>query len=414
MSPVLLAVAALSGAAAAAMAAADGALVALDRDAPPAAETPVGALYARRDHVRRALSFARILAHLITGVALGLALGLGGPPSPGDALVVLMLALLVTLAAETAPRAWGDRGGAGTLSRLRPIVAASEVVLSPITRVAERLDAWLLAVLPALQADDEDRETSAEHFRQVIAAEAEVTRAEERILQGVFTLGDTEVHEVMVPRVDIVGLDRDTRWSEVVDRVRSSEHSRFPVYEETIDEVVGVLHAKDLLPFILADEPPAAGWTSLMRTASFIPRTKLIGEQLRDFRAEGSHLAVVVDEYGGTAGLVTIEDVLEELVGEIRDEHDVEEPEVEMRDGRRYWVAGRVTLEELSELLEHDFEMEDVTTVGGLVYAHLGRVPRAGESFTLGGFRVVVERVRRRTVERVYFERLGQLAEESA
>jgi len=293
-------------------------------------------------------------------------------------------------------------------------VTAAERLLAPVTRVSERLDSWLLVALPALEADEEDRETSAEHFRQVIAAEAEVTRAEEAILQGVFTLGDTEVHEVMVPRVDIVGVDRDTRWSEVVDRVRSSEHSRFPVYDETIDEVVGVLHAKDLLPFLLADEPPVAGWPSLIRATSFIPRTKLIGEQLRDFRAEGSHLAIVVDEYGGTAGLVTIEDVLEELVGEIRDEHDVEEPEVEMRDGRRYWVAGRVTLEELSELLEHDFEMEDVTTVGGLVYAHLGRVPRAGETFTLGGFRVVVERVRRRTVERVYFERLAQPAEETA
>jgi CBS domain containing-hemolysin-like protein len=210
----------------------------------------------------------------------------------------------------------------------------------------------------------------------------------------------------MVPRVDIVGIEKTTPWSEVLDRVRSSEHARFPVFDETLDNMIGVLYAKDLLPSVVADTEPD-DWTMLVRHATFIPATKPIDQQLRDFKAQRTHIAVVVDEYGGAAGLVTIEDILEVIVGDIRDEYDVEEPSVEQENGDRFWVAGDLTLADLSELLGADFQREDLTTVGGLVYEEFGRVPRAGESRTLNGFRLVVERVRRRRVERVYFERLG-------
>jgi putative hemolysin len=208
-----------------------------------------------------------------------------------------------------------------------------------------------------------------------------------------------------VPRVDVIGVELETPWADVVARVRSAEHSRLPAYAETIDEIVGVLYAKDLLPSVIDDEPPEGGWTALVKPATFIPTTKRIDEQLRDFRASGSHMAVVVDEYGGTAGIVTIEDVLEEIVGEIRDEHDDEQPPIESEGGRCFWVEGRVTLDELSDTVGEDLRVDDVSTVGGLVYELLGRVPRAGEQLTHRGFRVIVERVVRRQVRRVYFER---------
>jgi CBS domain containing-hemolysin-like protein len=143
-----------------------------------------------------------------------------------------------------------------------------------------------------------------------------------------------------------------------------------------------------------------------MRPASFIPTSKPIDVQLRDFKASRTHIAIVSDEFGGTAGLVTIEDVLEEIVGEIHDEYDDEEPEIEQEDNRRFWVTGRLALDELSELLGQDFVREDVATVGGLVYETFGRVPRSGESVQIGAYKMVVERVRRRRIERVYFERV--------
>jgi CBS domain containing-hemolysin-like protein len=196
----------------------------------------------------------------------------------------------------------------------------------------------------------------------------------------------------------------------VLDRVRSSEHARFPVFRETLDEVIGILYAKDILPAIVADEEPLSGWLSLARPAVFIPTSKRIDAQLREFQATRTHIAIVSDEYGGTAGLVTIEDILEEIVGEIRDEYDVEEPPIRQEGMVRYWVSGRVPLDELSERLDVDFGIDDVSTVGGLVYALLGRVPLSGESVVQAGFKIVVERVRGRRIERVYFERLEPAA----
>jgi len=206
--------------------------------------------------------------------------------------------------------------------------------------------------------------------------------------------------------VDIVGIEQTTNWSEVVDRVRSSEHARFPVYDDTLDNVLGILYAKDLLPFVIDDDEPMQGWQTLVRPASFIPTSKLIDVQLRDFKSARTHIAIVSDEFGGTAGLVTIEDVLEEIVGEIHDEYDDEEPEIEQEDNKRFWVTGRLALDELSELLGQDFVRDDVNTVGGLVYEIFGRVPRPGEAVKLGSYKMVVERVRRRSIERVFFERV--------
>jgi len=175
-----------------------------------------------------------------------------------------------------------------------------------------------------------------------------------------------------------------------------------------------VLYAKDVLSAVVAGDEPAGGWTTLVRPAQFIPATKRVDDQLRDFRATGNHLAVVADEYGGTAGIVTIEDVLEQIVGEIRDERDDEEAPIESEGDRRFWVSARLTLDELSDALGHDFRHDDVATAGGLVYEVLGRVPRNGERLTIGAFRVIVERVVRRKIQRLYFERVEPVAVEPA
>jgi putative hemolysin len=274
-----------------------------------------------------------------------------------------------------------------------------------VVLLGEVIDRALLMILPPRQRASEAREATAEQFKQIVAAEAEVTKDEEVLLNGVFRLAQTEVHELMVPRVDILAIDRDATWSEAVDRVRSSEHSRLPVYTDSVDNVVGVLYAKDMLPSVFVQAAPPGGWPALVRPAVFIPGAKKADAQLRDFQASGTHMAIVVDEFGGTAGLVTIEDVLEEIVGDIRDEYDVEESAVVREGNRRFWVSARLTLSELSELLGKDFQRDDVSTVGGLVYELLGHVPRAGEEFVFDEFRVVVERVDRRRVQRVYFER---------
>jgi CBS domain containing-hemolysin-like protein len=224
------------------------------------------------------------------------------------------------------------------------------------------------------------------------------------ILAGVFALGDTTVADVMTPRVDIVGIDRESSWDEVVAHFGSTEHSRLVVCEGSLDHIGGVIFAKDLLPFVVASQRPDAGWQSLIHPATFIPASKRVDVQLRDFRANRSHIAIVADEFGGTAGLVTIEDLLELIVGEIRDEYDVEEPEVEAQGDGKYRVSGRLSLDQVSEIIGEDLTHDDVATVGGLAYELFGRIPQNGESVGYRDWRLKVERVRKRRVERVLLE----------
>ncbi|MFP5356192.1 MAG: hemolysin family protein, partial [Gemmatimonadota bacterium] len=360
----------------------------------------------RRERAHRAIAFARVMAQLTGGVSIAVALGLAHRSRGAALLLGLLAALLLVGMTESLARSAGSVRGERAAARLFPFIRAVERVLAPIAALGGWIDGALHRLLPLPTDRAEEREATAEQFRQVVAAEAEATTEEEQQLRGVFRLGDTEVHELMVPRVDMVAIDCDTPWSEVVDRVRSSEHARIPVYRESIDDIIGILFAKDLLAGIVADEVPD-DWTALVRPPVFIPGAKKADAQLRDFQSSGRHIAIVADEFGGTAGLITIEDVLEEIVGDIRDEYDVEEPPVERDGDDRFWLSARLTLDEVSDVLGVDVRHEQVSTLGGLVYEVLGRVPRAGEELTLHGFRVVVERVVRRRVHRVYFERLA-------
>ena len=406
MTSVPLVFGVVASAIAALCATADGALLSVD-ESDAAADPRIGTLLADRERMHRTLAFARILALLVAGAGLALAVDLHVRPMLERAIVGAALALLVVGVAESIARAVGDALAGRALLRLAPTVRILELALAPVTWSAARVDAALHRAFPPAGRDDVEREAAAEQFRQVVAAEADVTRDEQALLLGVFSMNDTAVQDVMVPRVAITGVEKSSRWSEVVDRVRSSAHARLPVYDETLDEIIGILYAKDVMPAIIEDTPPEAGWLSLVRPGMFIPGTKTIDQQLRDFKTSGTHIAIVVDEYGGTAGLVTIEDILEEIVGDIRDEHDADELEVELdpQNGRA-WVAGSVNVDDLSDALGWRFAHEGVATVGGLVYATLGRVPKAGEQLRIGPFRVVVERVVRRRIRRVFFERV--------
>ena len=383
---------------------ADGALLAADPTAAPS-EHPGGAIH-ERERAHRALATARMLAHLAAGAAIAQGLSLTTRPFSERAFIAVLFAVVLVVITEGVARSVGYGLGEGAYAALRTFVRGVELLLRPAVALGTGIERWLARVLPQSTDRAADEESSAERFHAVVAAEAEVSDAEQELLHGVFSLGDTEVREIMVPRVDIVGIATTTPWSEVLDRVRSSEHARFPVYDDTLDNVIGILYAKDLLGAVISDSEPEGGWLSLVRGAVFIPTSKTIDAQLRDFKSSRTHIAIVSDEYGGTAGLVTIEDVLEEIVGEIRDEYDIEQPAVEREGDTRFWVSGRLPVAELAELIDVDFGVDDVTTVGGLVYALVGRVPRAGETITRDGVRIVVERLRRRRVERVYFERL--------
>lgn len=411
MSVVAASVAIAGAALAALLTAAESSLVASDVE-PPGFPESNAATAPDRERQYRALAFARMGTLLVTGAAAAVALRALTLPAWLALALGIVAAVVVGATTEGAARSLVT-GRPEATRQLGPVVRLIGVVFAPLGGLDARADRSLATLLPPLEPDQAEREAT-DQFRQIVSTEASVTRDEAIFITGVFSLGETHVREIMVPRVGIVGIEQDLPWSEVLDRVRSSEHARFPVFEDTLDDIIGILVAKDLLPAVIAGEPPPGGWLSLLRPPTFIPATKPVDQQLRDFQARGSQIAIVVDEYGGTAGVVTIEDILEEIVGEIRDEHDDEKPPIEQRDGRRYWVSGSVPVHELAEAMNHEFENDDSTTVGGMVFERLGRVPRAGEHLTVDGFRVVVERVVRRRIDRVFFERMAESSRRDA
>jgi putative hemolysin len=219
--------------------------------------------------------------------------------------------------------------------------------------------------------------------------------------------------EIMVPRIDIVSLAVDATLRDALDMVIDAGHSRIPVYEENIDHIVGFLYAKDLLK-CFRDNQPDLPIRSLLRPAHFVPTSKKLNDLLREMQKHRVHIMMVVDEYGGTAGLVTIEDILEEIVGEIEDEYDeVEEPEFEVIGPNAYQLSARIDLYSLSKLLNVELSDEDVDTLGGMLYGKFGHVPEPGESAVVGGWRFTVLSLDGRGIEQVRAENVNGTAAEA-
>ncbi|MFV0422811.1 hemolysin family protein [Oleidesulfovibrio sp.] len=217
--------------------------------------------------------------------------------------------------------------------------------------------------------------------------DGELDSDESTMLLNVLRLDEMQVDEIMTPRTDIDCAGDDSTISEIVDLIISSGHSRIPLYQENRDNITGVVFAKDLLKFFAAPEQLGVPVAQIMRQPIFVPETKKVSELLQEFRSQKNHLAIVLDEYGGTSGLVTIEDVLELIVGDIEDEHDTpREDEIRPVGDGIFDVSGRTFLEDLSEELNEKLESDQVETIGGYLSEIAGHVPQAGEEFTVGKY----------------------------
>jgi hemolysin (HlyC) family protein len=241
-------------------------------------------------------------------------------------------------------------------------------------------------------------------------SESELDPDEKGMLSGVLEVAETQVRDVMVPRSQMVVIDVNQPFDEILDTIVESGHSRFPVIGEDRDEVLGVLLAKDLLRYFGRDEARDLALRKLLRPVSVIPESKRLNALLKEFRDSHNHMAIVVDEYGGVAGLLTIEDVLEEIVGDIDDEHDTEEAEFIRPDGERdgrpsYAVRALTRIEDFNEYFDCDFDDEEYDTIGGLVLHELGRLPRRNENISFGGFSFAVTKADRRRIESLQVQR---------
>ena len=255
---------------------------------------------------------------------------------------------------------------------------------------------------------------SREEIQELIQQpEIQLDPDEKSMLTGVLEVSETQVRDVMVPRSQMVVIDVNQSLEEMLEVIVDSGHSRFPVIGEDRDEVLGVLLAKDLLRYLGNVNVEDVPVRRLLRTASVIPESKRLNALLKEFRDSHNHMAIVVDEYGGVAGLLTIEDVLEEIVGEIDDEHDPEEADFIRPDGEKdglptYAVRALTRIEDFNEYFESALSDEDYDTVGGLVMHQLGRLPRRGEKLHFDGFRFAVVKADKRRIDLLQVQRDGE------
>jgi CBS domain containing-hemolysin-like protein len=319
-----------------------------------------------------------------------------------------VLALVSFVLAEIAPRSYTLRHLERVGLLLAPTVARLARILEPVVRA-------LIGVGSALsRRSDSGPFSSDEELRRLMATDdpeegVEIEADERAMIHSIFELGDTVCREIMVPRPDMVTVGADATLGAVVEVAVRQGYSRIPVWEDDREHIVGVVYAKDLLERLHAVTRAAAEgrsmpetWSDLLRPPAFVPEFKRADDLLRELQQAQVHLAIVVDEHGATVGLVTIEDILEEIVGEIVDEYDHEEPPVVRLDERRLRVSARLTVHDLNEIIESDLpEDEGWDTVGGLVMGMLGRVPTPGESVRVDGVVLVAERVQGRRVDKV-------------
>ena len=235
--------------------------------------------------------------------------------------------------------------------------------------------------------------------------EGAIEEEEKELIHSIFEFGDTVVREVMTPQPDVVAIDASRSLEEVMDMVIRHGYSRIPVYRDSMNEAVGIVYAKDVLRETRSGRNGRT-LEQLARPAHFVPESKKVSDLLKDMQREKFHVAVVVDEYGSVAGLVTLEDLLEEIVGEIADEYDREEPQVEPAGDGRFRVNARLPVDELNEILEVELPDEEWDTVGGLMMAVLGHLPQQGERVDFEGLRFTADRVQGRRIAKVLIERL--------
>ncbi len=338
----------------------------------------------------------------ITGTALATALAARHLGSIGWAAAAAVMSLLVFVFASLVPKTFAiQRLEVVALLMARPIYALGRL-LKPLSSSLVVVANAVMVLLPGKGLPEGPFVTEEEirHLVDVAEKEEEIEEEERELIHSIFEFGDTIVREVMVPRPDMIVVPSDASLHEAMNTVIQAGYSRIPIFEGDTDNIVGVLYAKDVMKR-LHEGDESAKVRDLGRAPVFVPELKKVSELLREMQQQHVHMAIVVDEYGGTAGLATIEDLIEEIVGEIVDEYDREEPLVEPIGDGSIRVDAKMPIDEVNELLGVDLPHEEWDTVGGLVFGLVGRVPTPGETVDYDSLRFRAERVSGRRIQKV-------------
>jgi putative hemolysin len=323
--------------------------------------------------------------------------------APLSAFIIIVLVVLALLILGfLVPEGIGAAKAEGVAFALARPVAILAFLVSPIVKLVLRVSDGLSGLLGGEPLRARPFITEEEIMTMVDAGQevGVIEEDEKEMIYSVFALGNTLAREVMVPRIDIVALELSTSLEEALDLVIRIGHSRIPTFEQTIDNIVGVLYAKDLLA-LWRDRREPVSLGDIIRKPYFVPESKPVDELLEEMQQRKVHMVIVVDEYGGTAGVVTLEDIVEEIVGEIQDEYDAEEPIVEQAGEGEFIFNARVDLDDVNRLMGTEFPTEIGDTLGGFIYSQLGKVPVSGERVRYDGLVIEVLTVTGRRIRKV-------------
>lgn len=322
-----------------------------------------------------------------------------------EGIVVLVLTFVVTFAiiffGEVVPKVYANQNNVAFAKRTAMFLSVVQYFLKPLT--------WTLMSLNNMiekRIEKKGYSISVDELNKAleITAEKEATEEEKDILKGIVNFGTLSVKQIMKSRLDITAFDIDLDFHELMDKINKTGYSRIPIYKETIDRIEGILYIKDLLPYL--DQEESFKWQNLLRQGYFVPETKKIDDLLKDFQDKRVHMAIVVDEYGGTSGLITMEDIIEEIVGEINDEFDEDEIAYNKLDENTYVFEGKTTLNDFCKIIDEDIAIfENVKgeseSLGGLILEINSKLPRTGDKVRFDRFLFTIVAVDNRRIKRV-------------
>ena len=374
-----------------------------------------------KEHPEWLLVSLQIMVTLVTALASSLATSITEDriaPIWGKAAAVSVATIFVlfflSLLGEITPKNWAVTHAEWFALKAAPTVNFfSSVLIYPLTWILERLSMLILRLLRVYKPSVASYPTEEEikHIVEEGARFGELEPEEKEMIHSIMEIPGITAREIMTPRTQIIGVEIDTPIPDVAALIVEEGHTRIPVYQGSLDEIVGIINAKDLLP-VLQESHSIVSLSQLMKKPLQIPESKKVDKLLKDFKSTKSQMAIVLDEYGGTAGLVTMEDVLEEIVGPIDDEYDeTEESDIQAVDNNHYLVVGSAGLEDVCEALDIVVEEEDAEgndTIGGLVFGLLGRVPEVGDLLDYTGWRMEVLSVVSRRVDRLRVSRIQE------
>lgn len=322
---------------------------------------------------------------------------------------IVLLTIIIILFAEITPKVWANKHPINFAKIIVLPLFGISLILSPISSLLSNL---LRFATSKVKYDRSKTALSTEEITELadIGIEKGTIEEEEHgLIHSLVAFKSVNVREVMTPRVDMIAVPIEISLDDLIQIIKKSGHSRIPVYSDDLDNISGVIYAKDLLPFLKNESPTSKfDLRKIIRECIFVPETKLISILMHEFQTKNMHISMVVDEYGGTSGLISLEDILEEIVGEIRDEFDNEEDEITDLAPNRFLMSGMVDIDEIEEKLDIKIEVpdEDFETLGGYIFNHAGTIPEIGYSFEEYGFIFKVSEVENNRINKVEIEKL--------